>query len=376
MNNYRGTQYKVLILAALVQLMAAVPANAERREYYGISPAYPKSSQIPPFAMHAPILRSERTFQIVLEIDQKGIAKKAVSQFLGDSLFAQYVLSSISQMPFEPAVRNDTKVNSLLPIIFTRNPSHRLSLIEFPVDSALQITRRQLYFNALEQNGLVLPRLKKFPPYFCDLRPQDSPAIPPFVLLSLILDETGEVGSCEIAQSNYPAFASQIQSAALWSAFSPLFLNENAAISNCFLLVLLLPQLQYPTRAIESGNDSAAKWYDNWRVQVIPDTVGLMLPPIPKEENIKELFLPGENKYVFGKTVAKVAIDSLGRVKFKWSDTKNPKLNGAVLLALKDVSLFPAINYHGAPVEFEGSIYFTFDNRTSVRVKYHWLETD
>jgi len=376
MNNTKDRQFKVLLYAMLAFAMSAAPVYSERPVYYGISPAYPKSAEIPPSELRFPFIIGQRTIPFTLEIDQSGTIKKALPQLTVDSFLVKYVLSSLVKLQFEPAVINGAKAASNLPILIILNPRFRSTTIEFPVDAATHVKSRSLYFKALESCGAVLPRITKFPSYFCDLSRADSLKQLPFALLCLDLDESGQVKSSEIVNTNLPAFSAQIQSAALWAVFDPLKLNNEASPCRCFLIVSFFPQLEYPTGEINSLKDTVFEWYDRWRVQLLPDTVGLMLPPLPRNNDISELNITGKEGFFLGEVVANLSIDTLGNVRVRSIDTKKPPMQKAIVSTLKNIKFYSAMNFSGDAVPFEGTAKFSFQSRTSVRVDYFWLAAD
>ena len=354
-------------------LLAARSVNAARSEYYGYSPAFPKSAELSPFDSTFPFIMNEKSILLLLEIDQTGTLKKVELNTTRDSVISKYVFSSLKNLTFEPALKNGRPASSTLPIWATVNPRFQRTSIEFPVTTDLKITNRSLYFQALERLGVDTPKIKTFPPYFCDLSPRDSLDFLPFALIRLNLNVAGQVDSSEIVKTNLSAFARQIQSAVLWAEINPLKLEGKAVPGSVFLQISFFPQLQYPTNHIEIKSDSIYQWHERWRVQLLPDTVGLMLPAMPKDRDIDELSLSGNNRLAFGEVVADLIIDTLGNVRVRSIDIKNPPLHQTVAYALKDVKYFPATNYSGEQVNFNGKARFLFQNSSRVQVEYLWL---
>ncbi len=365
----------LLVLSGINLLAAAHSVLGARPEYYGFSPAFPKSSELPPFESTFPyIIMNEQSILLNVEIDQNGSFVKAVPRPPDDSVILKYVFASLKKLSFEPALKNGKTTSSTLPVLVTINPRFRRTVTAFPVNADSTITNRSLYFEALEKLGVEFVEIRKFPPYFCDISPADSLEILPYALIKIKLDENGQINSSEIVGSNLPAFAPQLQSAALWADFSPLKLDGNAAPCDGFLLVSFLPQLQYPTNHIEFKSDSVYEWYERWRIQLLPDTVGLMFPPMPKQRDIDKLTQSGKDQHLYAEVTAYLAIDTVGNVRVISIDTKNPPLHKAVAFALKNVRFFPALNFNGKPVSFLGSARFSLQNRSEVIVDYLWLK--
>jgi len=364
----------VCLICAASFIFAGREVRSERPEYHGLSLAYPKDSVLPTIDQAMPFLMGERIFQMNLEITDKGVIKSALPAQKEDSVLAQYVSSSLIKIHFEVTLKSDKPVSSILPVIVTINPRFRTTDMIFPVNAFTEIKSRSLYFQALEKNGIVLPRLRKFPSYFCDLKMSDSLKYLPFALIKIDLDSSGEVNSTEPVSTSLPAFTRQIESAVLWADFDPLELNGKPAACACYLILSFLPQLIYPTETIEFKADATAAWFDHWRIQLIPDTVGLMLPPLPQKQGIDELSVPGRPKSFGGEVIAVLTVDTLGAIFVNSTDSKDAKPHRAIIAALKSAKFFPATDYSGHPVFFDGSAKFTFSNSDIVRVEYFWLK--
>src|SRR5574341_1390129 len=96
----------VAVLVCLVSVSSVISA---RPSYYGYSPAYPKTSEIPSLEKKVPFTSNERTMAWTLEIDKAGSVKKVLPTDLGDSQFVNYALPSLQKLGFEPAVIGETK---------------------------------------------------------------------------------------------------------------------------------------------------------------------------------------------------------------------------------------------------------------------------
>ncbi len=369
---YNTNQY-VLILALTIWWWFADSAFAARPAYYGLAPAYPKSEELPLYDSTFPFIMKEQSILLQLEIDQTGLFKKALPDSSTDTVISKYVLSSLRKVSFEPATKSGKPVLSVLPVRATVQPRFRNTVVEWPVNVNFEITNRHLYFLALKLLGTELPKIKKFPPYFCNLKLTDSLKHLPFALLSVNLNETGEFNSSEIVETNLPAYVRQIQSAALWAEFSPLMLDNKAVPSAGFLLVSFFPQLQYPTTHLEIKGDSIYPWYERWRVQFLPDTAGLMMPAMPTHQEVGNLTIKGKNRRLYGEFIANLLVDTLGNVRTGSIDINNPPLQQALNLALKDVKFFPATAYNGELKSFQGKATVSFDGTSNIQIEYLWL---
>ncbi|MGH8015913.1 MAG: hypothetical protein ACREBV_06955, partial [Candidatus Zixiibacteriota bacterium] len=301
------------LLFWIFSLVAAITlAETDRPNCYGFAPAIPLTTQLPALESPVPIAISEKSMDIILEIDKKGAVKSAKPKLAEDSAFARYLFSSVGKIPFEPALKNGGALNSFLPILFTYNPRHRSARVEYPVDSSCHVSNSDLYFQAMELNGLILPRLKKFPSYFGWTRSPDSLAALPYVVISINLDENGKLMNSALYSTNIPAYTTQTLAASLWADYSPLIVDGQPAPSRCFLSVFFFPQINYPTKPVDYERDTSLNWYDRWKARLVPDTVGYLHPAIPSNAKFEELPLVGEEKSLNAVVSVNLIIDSLG----------------------------------------------------------------
>ena len=360
-------------LFLLLFVSAAVFSASDRPSTYGFAPAMPLSTQLPPFETLVPTTMHERTVDLTLMIDETGKVKGAVAEKAADSQFAGYVLSSVEKIPFEPALKSGAKISSRLPIRFSYNPRYRSAKVEYAVDSMLNVASNYLYYRALELNGITLPKVMMFPSYFFKVSRADSLKILPYVLLKIKLDENGKLIESEMHESTMPAHTDQISSAALWGEYTPLLIEGKMSPCICYLLVSLLPQIQYPTKPVNFETDTMLQWYDHWRVRILPDTIGLVHPALPTVQKIDVLPLVGTEKLEFAGISAILVVDSVGNAAVGLTDTKKAELNKAVRSMLKNTRFFPATDFSGKHVGFRGAARINFESRANARIEYRWL---
>ena len=356
----------------IVQSIAAGPPL-----YQGYSLAVPIISQTPPTDISMPFLRKETFFKVIVSITENGETESLnFSQELSSQV-EEYLSSILSQIEYQPAVYLGSQRSCRLPLIIIAKPRFRNSEVVFPVSSNFELSDNFLYYEALSLNQFELPEILTFPKYYCGLKRSDLLKILPYVLLKLSLDSAGNVLKTEnfSASLRAKAFSSQIQSASLWSEFSPLKIEGIARPSDCYLLVSFLPQLHYPTKKITASERDTSNWAQRWRVLLLPDTVGLMVPPLPLGLNIGSITLKKQKqRHLTGEILATISIDSLGQARVISIDRKNVKYHRAINSAVSNVGFFPAMNFRGKPQKFTGKARFQFRRSAKVRVEYLWLD--
>ncbi len=367
-----------LVAAAIICAGLSVPSIlAESPVYQGYSLAVPINSQTPATEIPMPFIRNETLFKVIVSVAENGETESlSFSQGLNSQL-EKYLSSIISQIEYEPAVYLGSKRSCQLPLIIMANPRFRNSVIVFPVSSDFEVSDNFLYYEALRLNKFELPKLLSFPKYFCTLKRSDSLKILPYVLEKLSLDFAGNVIKSEnfSASIKAKAYSSQIRSASLWSEFSPLRIEGLSRPSDCYLLVSFLPQIHYPTKKITGSESDTSHWADRWRVLLLPDTTGIMVPPLPLELNISTITIKKkQHRYLTGEIFATISIDSLGKARVISIDRKDTKIRQAINSAVSSVGFFPAMSFHGRPQKFTGKARFQFTYSANVRVEYLWLD--
>jgi len=367
-----------LVAAAIICAGLSVPSIlAESPVYQGYALAVPINSQTPATEIPMPFIRNETLFKVIVSVAENGETESlSFSQGLNSQL-EKYLSSIISQIEYEPAVYLGSKRSCQLPLIIMANPRFRNSVIVFPVSSDFEVSDNFLYYEALRLNKFELPKLLSFPKYFCTLKRSDSLKILPYVLEKLSLDFAGNVIKSEnfSASIKAKAYSSQIRSASLWSEFSPLRIEGLSRPSDCYLLVSFLPQIHYPTKKIAGSESDNSHWADRWRVLLLPDTTGIMVPPLPLELNISTITIKKkQHRYLTGEIFATISIDSLGKARVISIDRKDTKIRQAINSAVSSVGFFPAMSFHGRPQKFTGKARFQFTYSANVRVEYLWLD--
>jgi hypothetical protein len=358
---------------ALICLVAGSVAGGDNG-YKGFSPAYPSSPGTPRTEIRMPFLQAEKAVNLEVSLSESGQISEIRFKDDVDSLFEKYLSSILNQLTFEPALIDNNNTTSKLPLKMIINPRFRRTEIVFPVNSAREVEDRIFYSEALELNGFELPRIKMFPKYTCDIGIKDSFDLLPFTLEKLTLDSAGQVVDFRNVTTTLPSYTSQIQSASLWSEIMPLRIKGKPAPADCFLLVSFLPQLHYPTKKFLGALDDSTHWTERWRVQLLADTVGLMLPPFPKEFGGNRLALRSSSeRFLRGEISATIHIDSLGNARVGFTDSKKADYHKAILSSLREIKFYPAMDYQGRPQKFVGRALFEFKHAPTVRVKYFWL---
>jgi len=286
--------HKYLILF-LIQLMLAVSIHADsyRPSLYGFAPAYPvevpelfESDSKPPY------ITGETQYILLLNIDDKGNVTTITAENEEDIRVVEYSKNHLSNCSFKSANYNNKNISSVLPVKISINPRIKTPDFYFPIDRELNIKDPDLYYSIFPYNNITLPSIEYFPNYFCNIDWNDSLDIYPFVLLQLDLDEKGEVKNVTEVLSTYSNYTMTLMSASLWSEFSPAKTYDSTISSNPYLLVSLFPQIYYPTKKYYCNKSDSLSIYEKTRVKLLPDSIGILQKPIPRNFDGEYLSIP------------------------------------------------------------------------------------
>lgn len=367
-----------LVLTATALGSTAASDKLQRPSFHGfekheIEMPYPVKLETEIPDRRPPYLQATTQVMVDLLLDKKGKVKEVDGQNSEDSLLISYFENNLLSYRFAPAQIEGQKSEWLLPVKLLFVPGRKLPDISFPVDTLGEIADRSLYLLSLEKNGVSFARIKEFPSYFCDVEWNDSLDLLPFVLFKVSLDEKGTLVSTESVFSNRPGFEQQLRSAALYASFTPLMINGQPRATDCYLFVSLFPQISYPTDPFHSDLGNGNRILEQYRLQLLPDTVGLLAKPFPRIAPPDTVTIAGDHGAFVNTVVALLSIDSLGDASIVQSNTKSPQLRQGLRRFANTVRFFPAMDHSGSPVSFRGWVRVQFPGSTKLRIEYFWL---
>ncbi len=364
------TRLLILILTLLTMIAAA--GAADRPVLYGFAPAYPADT-LPTFTPPEAYPRPMRTREVVIEltVDKGGRVKEVTADDTTAAHLLEYVRPFLSGLSFVPAERAGKKIRSQLPIAVTFPVRSRTPDFRFPIDEDGHVTDREKYFAAIEANGVTLPRLVMFPPYFTEVHWSDTLRPYPFVLLKLSLDADGIPIAIDTVRSTQSGLTMTTASAALWAQYQPAVIDGKSHAADCFLLVSYFPAVIYPTARWRADRLDSASVLERMRVQVIADTVGLMAKPIARRQPGNALTL-AEAGGLVDTVSAVLAVDTAGHVSFRTQDRISPREWQVLRRLSSRMPFYPARDYRGEARYYDGPVRVILDSSEKVRIEYVW----
>lgn len=365
---------KKIYLIFTISLFLVIPnkVKSESVNLYGFKPVSVDS--IPLFQpMTKPIQRKENVFVTLLaEMDKKGDIKSLRPKNKKDSLYFSYVESYIHKLSFKPAILNNKKIKSILPIdiIFSRMVNS--PIFNFPLLHDTLIADEELFERTCELNNMQLPKVLLFPPYFSDANPLDSSNRYPYVIEKLTF-EKGKIVDIANYLSTYDPFVQQIQSAILYADIQLPKIKGKDISDDLYLMVSFFPQLSYPVAPFDGNSADSSNLFHGHRIRIINTFSHLLSEPIPKR-------LPSDkfSRKIFGSSFVEpvyvyIKIDTLGKAILLRSGTSHKLISGSIKEMVSRLKFFPAVNQKNELEEFRGYLQIEPLDGLNIRISYLWM---
>ncbi len=364
-----------LLLTAVISAWLGVSLSAREETpagLYGFCVPFPK--EIPAFEPPRRLLslNTERIVCILVQLDSGGKISALSPEDPADSGQAAYVEGFLRELSLEPAMMNGQKVASVLPVMFQFRPGAVIPQVQFPEDESGRINDADLYWKTFALNGIGSPGVVTFPSYFALSASTTEPAVYPFVLVRLQLDDSGRLLGSEKVRSTCRGFDEQIMSALLYAKFSPAVVNGESIASTPFLLVSLFPQMDYPTAVWNREHYDQLSLLNKLSLRMLPDTVGLMSKAIPLRIP-PDRYPLGRSRSAHDRLSAYMQVDTLGKARLVRCSRVPRATVETVRRIIGNLRFAPALDYDGRARRFHGLVHLHYTGSTDVRIVYDWL---
>ena len=365
----------VTLILFLASIGEAADTAVELPGYHGLTLARPTVLPSLEYAENLNYYAEDKYFGVVLKVDSKGRVKAVEARDSTDAEAIKSFEPYLKTMEFEPGVFRGKNKKQLIPLDLYVTIGRRVPDIKFPLNLKGEIENRDLYRLALVLNGMKLPRLAYFPSY--NFHSNILPGVTeyPFALYKLDLDAKGRPTALALVKTTCANYTDQIQSAILWGRYEPLYIKGKAAPSVNYLLVSLLPQVNYPTNPLDFDSGKAIALRDKIRVRLLTDTLGLISAPLPENIIDGEFVCSSDTVRILGDVWYRVLVDTLGNVKLNRTQDKNSKFIKAGRGLTPHLRFFPAIDIQGRARPYEGDLNVTFTGSKRVYISIMWLQS-
>lgn len=316
----------------------------------------------------------ERFVPFTLTIDSLGVVSGYAPDSDADLLYLSASDSLLRGYRFIPGSFRGVKKSMRLPVYVHGWPNVSQLRLLFPVDHNMAVSDINLYERALQFNGVKLPIIDTFPSYYCDYHIEDSLPRYPFLLARLSLDKQGNPVAIEKILSTAGTYTDQLLSVMNWAEYRPMEIAGQKEATTSLILVSLYLEVNYPAKEITSLKGDSVTAQERWRVRIITDSVGTVLaPPIPRRYQDLTYTAIDSQAVSYQMVSVRVRIDKTGQTHIGRISKLSPKLKGLVRKILNRQPFYPAIDFSGRQIKFNGVIYLDFSSSGIVRINPAWL---
>ncbi|MEW5922656.1 MAG: hypothetical protein AB1746_01570 [Candidatus Zixiibacteriota bacterium] len=247
--------------------------------------------------------------------------------------------------------------------------------LNLPFDEPSCELNFHLVEKTLRLNGYELPKVARFPSYFCfQSALPDSLAGYPFVIFEIDVDSAGNMVDYSQIFTNRADCAALLSNVLLYTQFLPPSHNGKPFAAKFYLVVRFFRSADYPTAVWTSENALENRdVFEMKRIEVLPYLGSIANPPYPINAFDGDYFYNSVISFKDSVDIM-VHIDSLGRVGSTWYQSyTHERLRHVIDDVLKKFRFTPATRPDGERVGFDGRLRFEFDNSKNIRIQPAWL---
>ncbi len=358
-----------LLTIALLFGAATVSAQSD----LGIALSYPLSIPVPlsTDSLFAGVTAPK--YELTIEVDSQG----KVTTLRADKLLAvawqKRLNNYLERFTFKPGKINGQNSTPPLLVRLSVDLTDSLICLEFPIDTLGRVRDPLLYERNLTMAGVTLPAISKFPWYHAVFKNPDSVHVLPYVLTSLKFDQRGRCTSAKVVGSNYPGFKQQLASASLYGDYRAGKTPGGKAIRKSFLLTTFIPTSHYPTKPWTAKGADSLDLHDRLALKLVPDTVGIMIPPMPISRTPLIINFRPPNLERMKELALSVRIGDDGRVRTAVSPATESGLYPLAMAIENQIKFYPALGFDGRTRNFDSVVYIRPEGESSVRISLAWL---
>jgi hypothetical protein len=358
-----------------VDTVAAPPKPLElqpRLTHFDLSLPYPIDWPVWAADSTEDTTQIERYLPVTLQVDSLGSVTSLSIADPADSLYEDIYHDYLAAIRFEPGLHSGRPTAMALVVQLRVGAVCTAPHVRFPVEPNRGVVLTDLYWESFRANGIEVPRLVSFPSYYYEFHAPDYWQLYPYIIYRVELDSTGDVTAARLVGPDDP-FADQLRLGIHWGQYSPLKRDGVAQASVGFLIISLFPNLSYPTPAIDYRADSLSADWDYLRVRFLPDTIGVMVPPVPKLDWSGPAEMHRSAVRPSGFVSARVQVNQAGLGQIAGLVTDSPAIRGVLATRADQRRFYPAIDFSGQPQPYEGLLYLKLGSESNIRVWFSWM---
>ena len=365
----------VCILLAVVTLLSGRAALGQTvGDMYGIRLAAPKS--IPAADPADTSLRTDedKYLRLLAQVDTSGVVTAVAAKQLISTEYLERLNTYFKRLTFEAGRKGGIAIAQTIPFTVYLFADNRAPELLFPVDSIRFVADADLFAEALELNGVVIPKIKRFPWYHFLIAANDTMPVTRYVLCSMGFSTKGIPTRIGLAGTNQERFAGQLLNAANWGKYSAATIDQKPVAGMGYLLVTFYPTVHYPVKPFKSDVKDSILTQERLGLKLLPDTCGVIMKPVPRFVSGWQYELTATSGLWNREGVFRMAIDSVGRSTLISGGNGSDKAKRFGTELASRLRFFPSIDSQGRPVSYEGAVRVTPAGKQNVRVEFLWLE--
>ena len=345
---------------------------APRTSHYGFSLPYPYYMPKYKVDTSVALVSNGLPLNVRLTVDTSGaVTSIATADPARAEELAPY-RNYLMQTRFRPGLIDTLPTVSRITIQLLADSLSGPPAVAFPVEPNRSIAAPSLYWQSMAERDIEPARLVSFPRYYYEFQNDSFWRKYPFMVFRVELDSTGDVLEALPVSSPGSAFVDQIRTAIHWGEYAPGRVNGRAVASSPYLIISMIPMVDLPAPAVTVDSDDREDSFDRFRVRLVPDTAGVVLPPILKRlwsGPIGDRFHQGGPEDIIP---GRVRVDSLGIVRSLNLFTDFWKARGLVAAKARDDTFYPAFGLDGTARSSTGSIFIEYTDESNVRIWFDW----
>jgi hypothetical protein len=317
--------------------------------------------------------QAEHYVPVILHVNRKGGVTGFDFEAPDDSAAVAAYVSYLKSIKFEPGVRDGARAAMRLRLEVQAGAVGSRPLVFYPVGPNYEILRSQWYWAALAANGIEPARVTSFPSYYYETSTAEVGNRYDYMLFRVDLDSLGRATAVILAGSSNTKFTDQICSAVKWGKFVPMRLNDQPVASSNFLVVALLPDLEYPTDVWSGQTAEGRAIGERLRIHLVPDTIGEMMLPIVKRDWSDSLVDPAIRELFPNLVSACLAIDTSGWGTLKDFSDDSWKLRRQLSQKAFDRQFYPARDFSGKYLPWTGLVFVRYLDASHTKIWFDWV---
>lgn len=378
---YSRQKNRLAVRALLACVLLGVVAGTcfadqpSRPSYLGFAAAYPERGLTTTQQEDRLRNRQDSLAWLLLEIDAAGKLVTIVADTVADTTLTGHLAQFMTDMSFEPAMRDGDRVASRLPIAVRIRPGGLMPFVTWPVDTSGRVQDQDLYQKALGLNGVTPPGVVRFPAYHASVKRKDSAAIYPYLIASMTLDSSGAPTAIDLLRSTTPGFSDQLLNACNWAEYTPALVNGVPRACSLYLVISLFPELHYPVTPLDFSQwDSLPRLHQS-RVRVVLDSTGPLAKALPRFISDDSTLYDGGDRIPPSAGTGLCLVDPTGRAR-AGRVASISSFQPRVRKFVGSLQFYPALSWSGEPQSFNGPFAFVFPGSAYARIQLLWLPGD